>query len=171
MDASCASRDMSTASSRKFVLQECLREKSHHEKKGRTYRWPQGGARGQSCRAICTPSCGAMRRLPAWAAYRARDDCGRGVVHSRRRHFQDRAVMLGLLGRALVGFAGPDSELQRGGNKKHGNRVRECTLFHAWRGREFFSSREAYHGRPRHPPRALPISRDREACRTLRRLP
>jgi hypothetical protein len=82
-----------------------------------------------------------MRRLLAWAAYRARDDRGRGVVHSRARYFQDQAVMLGLLGPALVGFAGPDSELQRCENKKikkYGNRVRECTLFYVWRGKVFF---------------------------------
>jgi hypothetical protein len=53
-----------------------------------------------------------MRHLLAWAAYQARDD--RGVVHSRRtRYFQDQTVVLGLLGRALVGIAGPDSELHK----------------------------------------------------------
>ena len=52
-----------------------------------------------------------MRRLLTWAAYRAREDRDRGVVQSRARYFQDQAVMLGLLGRGPVGFAGPDSEL------------------------------------------------------------
>jgi hypothetical protein len=54
-----------------------------------------------------------MRRLLVRAVYWAHDDRDRGVVHSRYRYFQDRAVVLGLLGRGLVGFAGPDSELQR----------------------------------------------------------
>jgi hypothetical protein len=114
-----------------------------------------------------------MRRLLTWAAYRARDDRDRGVVHSLARYFQDQAVMLGLLGRALVGFAGPDSELQRCENKiKHGNRVRECTLSHLWGGESFFFKADrAYHGRLRRLPRVPPISRDREACRTRRQLP
>ena len=91
-----------------------------------------------SCRAICTRSCVATRRLLAWAAYRVRDGRDRGAVHSQARYFQDQAVMLGLLGRAMVGFAGPDSELQRGGKKKGSRRVRECTRLHVWKER-FFS--------------------------------
>jgi hypothetical protein len=72
-----------------------------------------GQCEGQSCCAICTPSCVAMRILLTLEAYRAHDDRDRGVVHSRARYFQDQVVML-LLGQALVGFAGPDPELQRG---------------------------------------------------------
>ena len=70
-----------------------------------------------------------MRRSLTWEAYRAHDDRDRGVVHSQARYSQDQAVMLGLLGRVLVGFAGPDSELQR--VEKNENHIRECTLFHA----------------------------------------
>jgi len=62
-----------------------------------------------------------MRRLLIWKAYQARDDRDRGVVHSRSRYFQDQAVMLGLLGRAQAGFAGPDSKLQ-GGKKRQTDR-------------------------------------------------
>jgi hypothetical protein len=51
--------------------------------------------------------------------------------------------MLGLLGRGPVGFAGPGSELQKGKNKtKHGNSVRECTLFHVWEEGRVFSLKQ-----------------------------
>ena len=45
-----------------------------------------------------------MRRSLRWAACRPR---GRGVVRSRARRLWDRVVALGLLGRAVAGFAGP----------------------------------------------------------------
>jgi hypothetical protein len=76
MDASCASRDMSTTSFRKFILKKYVRRKksTNHERSDDEHVGGCWAARGQSCHAICTLSCVAMRRLLAWA-YRAHDDC------------------------------------------------------------------------------------------------
>jgi hypothetical protein len=76
--------------------------------------------------------------------------------------------MLGLLGRGSVGLAGPDSELQREAKNKQTNMgtASECARFLKKK-----ADRASYHGRPHRLPRVPPISRDREACRTRRRLP
>ena len=75
----------------------------------RTRRWLRRGVRrGQSFRAICTPSCAAMRRPLRSAACRPRGDRG---VQSRARCLPGRAGALGLLGRAVAGFVGPGSAL------------------------------------------------------------
>jgi hypothetical protein len=135
----------------------------------------QGGAREQSCLAICTPFCVTTKRLPTWAVCRARDDRDHGVVHSRERYFRGRVVMLGLLDPVLVGFVGPGSELQVCPKKKENmgeTRQRVHASPSVGEGNFFFKlGRASYHGRPRRLPRVLPISRDREACRTLRRPP
>ena len=114
-----------------------------------------------------------MRRLLVWVACWARDDRGHDVVHNQERYFQDQAVMLGLLGRALLGFGDPDSELQRGEKQTHMGTASESARFCG--DMEFFfilkKADGAYHGRPRRLPRVPPISRDREACHIRRRLP
>jgi hypothetical protein len=67
-------------------------------------------------------------------------------------------------GSSSGGFCGSGFRAAKRGERKHGRRLRE-----EGGGRCF--KRLAYRGHPRRLPRAPPISRGREACRTQRLLP
>ena len=70
----------------------------------------QLGCRMQSCYHMkCTPFCTATRCSQRQGECLPHDDCG--VVQSRACCLQDQVTVLGLLGRARVGFIGLGSEL------------------------------------------------------------
>jgi hypothetical protein len=85
--------------------------------------------------------------------YRARDDCDRGVIHSRARYFQDQAVMLDLLAGGFRGSGFRAAKRRKQNKTKKGTddvwggrvfsrdghlqRVRSKLMGKRWRGREY----------------------------------